>query len=30
MEQSRFKRQQLVLPAFDHEYRSGSQHLCKK
>ncbi|XP_070600412.1 mRNA (2'-O-methyladenosine-N(6)-)-methyltransferase [Erythrolamprus reginae] len=30
MEHSRFKRQQLVLPAFDHEYRSGSQHLCKK
>lgn len=30
MEQSHFKRQQLVLPAFDHEYRSGSQHLCKK
>ncbi|KAL7990152.1 hypothetical protein Chor_010506 [Crotalus horridus] len=30
MEQSRFKRQQLVLPAFDHEYRSGAQHLCKK
>ncbi|KAM3841513.1 mRNA (2'-O-methyladenosine-N(6)-)-methyltransferase isoform 2-T2 [Vipera latastei] len=30
MEQSRFKRQQLVLPAFDHKYRSGSQHLCKK
>ncbi|XP_026547768.1 phosphorylated CTD-interacting factor 1 [Notechis scutatus] len=30
MEQSPFKRHQLVLPAFDHEYRSGSQHLCKK
>ncbi|XP_030067410.1 mRNA (2'-O-methyladenosine-N(6)-)-methyltransferase isoform X2 [Microcaecilia unicolor] len=30
MEQSKFKRQQLVLPAFDHEYRSGSQHVCKK
>ncbi|XP_032074405.1 mRNA (2'-O-methyladenosine-N(6)-)-methyltransferase [Thamnophis elegans] len=30
MEQSPFKRQQLILPAFDHEYRSGSQHLCKK
>uniref|UniRef100_A0A8C5S8B5 mRNA (2'-O-methyladenosine-N(6)-)-methyltransferase n=1 Tax=Laticauda laticaudata TaxID=8630 RepID=A0A8C5S8B5_LATLA len=30
MEQSPFKRQQLVLAAFDHEYRSGSQHLCKK
>uniref|UniRef100_F6XRK5 mRNA (2'-O-methyladenosine-N(6)-)-methyltransferase n=1 Tax=Monodelphis domestica TaxID=13616 RepID=F6XRK5_MONDO len=30
MERSRFKRHQLVLPAFDHEYRSGSQHICKK
>lgn len=30
MEQSRFKRHQLVLPAFEHEYRSGSQHICKK
>lgn len=30
MEQSRFKRHQLSLPAFDHEYRSGSQHICKK
>ncbi|KAL8179803.1 UNVERIFIED_CONTAM: Phosphorylated CTD-interacting factor 1 [Gekko kuhli] len=30
MEQSRFKRHQLILPAFDHEYRSGSQHICKK
>lgn len=30
MEQSRFKRHQLVLPAFEHEYRSGSQHVCKK
>ncbi|XP_026577554.1 phosphorylated CTD-interacting factor 1 [Pseudonaja textilis] len=30
MEQSPFKRHQLVLPAFDHDYRSGSQHLCKK
>ena len=29
MEQSRFKRHQLVLPAFEHEYRSGSQHVCK-
>ncbi|XP_047296324.1 mRNA (2'-O-methyladenosine-N(6)-)-methyltransferase isoform X2 [Homo sapiens] len=30
MEQSRFKRHQLILPAFEHEYRSGSQHICKK
>lgn len=30
MEQSKFKRHQLILPAFDHEYRSGSQHVCKK
>ncbi|XP_063816546.1 mRNA (2'-O-methyladenosine-N(6)-)-methyltransferase isoform X4 [Pseudophryne corroboree] len=30
MEESRFKRHQLVLPAFQHEYRSGSQHVCKR
>ena len=30
MEQSKFKRHQLILTAFDHEYRSGSQHVCKK
>lgn len=30
MEQSRFRRHQLILPAFEHEYRSGSQHICKK
>ncbi|ELW48241.1 Phosphorylated CTD-interacting factor 1 [Tupaia chinensis] len=30
MEQSRFRRHQLILPAFEHEYRSGSQHVCKK
>uniref|UniRef100_H3BHH4 mRNA (2'-O-methyladenosine-N(6)-)-methyltransferase n=2 Tax=Latimeria chalumnae TaxID=7897 RepID=H3BHH4_LATCH len=30
MEESKFKRHQLVVPAFEHEYRSGSQHICKK
>nr|DBA27816.1 TPA: hypothetical protein GDO54_008272 [Pyxicephalus adspersus] len=30
MEESRFKRHQMVLPAFQHEYRSGSQHVCKR
>ncbi|XP_062402264.1 mRNA (2'-O-methyladenosine-N(6)-)-methyltransferase [Sardina pilchardus] len=30
MEASRFRRHQLIVPAFEHEYRSGSQHLCKK
>ncbi|XP_077315359.1 mRNA (2'-O-methyladenosine-N(6)-)-methyltransferase isoform X1 [Lithobates pipiens] len=30
MEESRFKRHQVVLPAFQHEYRSGSQHVCKR
>ncbi|OCT62783.1 mRNA (2'-O-methyladenosine-N(6)-)-methyltransferase [Xenopus laevis] len=30
MESSRFKRHQLILTAFQHEYRSGSQHMCKR
>nr|XP_015220584.1 PREDICTED: phosphorylated CTD-interacting factor 1 isoform X1 [Lepisosteus oculatus]XP_015220585.1 PREDICTED: phosphorylated CTD-interacting factor 1 isoform X1 [Lepisosteus oculatus] len=30
MEASRFKRHQLTVPAFEHEYRSGSQHICKR
>ncbi|XP_068451051.1 mRNA (2'-O-methyladenosine-N(6)-)-methyltransferase [Clinocottus analis] len=30
MEASRFLRHQLNVPAFEHEYRSGSQHLCKR
>lgn len=30
MESSRFKRHQLTVPAFEHEYRSGSQHTCKR
>ncbi|KAE8575612.1 hypothetical protein XENTR_v10003888 [Xenopus tropicalis] len=30
MESSRFKRHQLLLTAFQHEYRSGSQHMCKR
>uniref|UniRef100_A0A3Q2QEP4 mRNA (2'-O-methyladenosine-N(6)-)-methyltransferase n=1 Tax=Fundulus heteroclitus TaxID=8078 RepID=A0A3Q2QEP4_FUNHE len=30
MEASRFLRHQLNIPAYDHEYRSGSQHVCKR
>ncbi|XP_054472309.1 LOW QUALITY PROTEIN: mRNA (2'-O-methyladenosine-N(6)-)-methyltransferase [Anoplopoma fimbria] len=30
MEASRFLRHQLNVPAFEHEYRSGSQHICKR
>ncbi|XP_043946164.1 mRNA (2'-O-methyladenosine-N(6)-)-methyltransferase [Protopterus annectens] len=30
MEASKFKRHQIVMPAFEHEYRSGSQHICKR
>merc|ERR1719354_1178345 len=30
MEASRFRRHQMTVPAFEHEYRSGSQHICKK
>ncbi|XP_034387992.1 mRNA (2'-O-methyladenosine-N(6)-)-methyltransferase [Cyclopterus lumpus] len=30
MEGSRFLRHQLNIPAFEHEYRSGSQHICKR
>ncbi|XP_071773579.1 mRNA (2'-O-methyladenosine-N(6)-)-methyltransferase [Centroberyx gerrardi] len=30
MEASRFLRHQLSVPAYEHEYRSGSQHLCKR
>ncbi|XP_030276535.1 mRNA (2'-O-methyladenosine-N(6)-)-methyltransferase [Sparus aurata] len=30
MEGSRFLRHQLSVPAYEHEYRSGSQHLCKR
>jgi len=26
----RFKRKQFVIPAFEHEYRHGFQHLCNK
>uniref|UniRef100_A0A3B5MHG6 WW domain-containing protein n=1 Tax=Xiphophorus couchianus TaxID=32473 RepID=A0A3B5MHG6_9TELE len=29
MEASRFLRHQLNVPAYEHEYRSGSQHICK-
>ncbi|XP_077993785.1 mRNA (2'-O-methyladenosine-N(6)-)-methyltransferase-like [Glandiceps talaboti] len=28
MEDSRYKRKQCVIPAFEHEYRSGTQHTC--
>ncbi|KAL7833133.1 hypothetical protein SRHO_G00301510 [Serrasalmus rhombeus] len=30
MENSRFRRHQMTVPAFEHEYRSGSQHICKR
>lgn len=30
MEGSRFLRHQLSAPAYEHEYRSGSQHICKR
>ncbi|XP_029006767.2 mRNA (2'-O-methyladenosine-N(6)-)-methyltransferase isoform X2 [Betta splendens] len=30
MEESRFLRHQLSIPAYEHEYRSGSQHICKR
>uniref|UniRef100_A0A8C4GXW1 mRNA (2'-O-methyladenosine-N(6)-)-methyltransferase n=1 Tax=Dicentrarchus labrax TaxID=13489 RepID=A0A8C4GXW1_DICLA len=30
MEGSRFLRHQLNVPAYEHEYRSGSQHICKR
>ncbi|MCI4375245.1 hypothetical protein PGIGA_G00107120 [Pangasianodon gigas] len=30
METSRFRRHQMSVPAFEHEYRSGSQHICKR
>uniref|UniRef100_A0A8C8GK34 mRNA (2'-O-methyladenosine-N(6)-)-methyltransferase n=1 Tax=Oncorhynchus tshawytscha TaxID=74940 RepID=A0A8C8GK34_ONCTS len=30
METSAFRRHQMSVPAFEHEYRSGSQHICKK
>ncbi|XP_013883113.1 mRNA (2'-O-methyladenosine-N(6)-)-methyltransferase [Austrofundulus limnaeus] len=30
MEGSRFLRHQLNIPAYEHEYRSGSQHVCKR
>uniref|UniRef100_A0A4W3JY57 mRNA (2'-O-methyladenosine-N(6)-)-methyltransferase n=1 Tax=Callorhinchus milii TaxID=7868 RepID=A0A4W3JY57_CALMI len=29
MEESRYKRHQVVVPAYEHEYRSGAQHICK-
>nr|XP_023652355.1 phosphorylated CTD-interacting factor 1 isoform X1 [Paramormyrops kingsleyae]XP_023652356.1 phosphorylated CTD-interacting factor 1 isoform X1 [Paramormyrops kingsleyae] len=30
MEASRFRRHQFTVQAFEHEYRSGSQHICKR
>ncbi|KAJ8384812.1 hypothetical protein AAFF_G00197990 [Aldrovandia affinis] len=30
MEASPFRRHQMTIPAFEHEYRSGSQHICKR
>lgn len=30
MESSRFLRHQLSVTAYEHEYRSGSQHICKR
>uniref|UniRef100_A0A673J195 Phosphorylated CTD-interacting factor 1-like n=1 Tax=Sinocyclocheilus rhinocerous TaxID=307959 RepID=A0A673J195_9TELE len=30
MEVSRFRRHQMIVPAFEHEYRSGLQHICKR
>uniref|UniRef100_A0A3Q0S7H3 mRNA (2'-O-methyladenosine-N(6)-)-methyltransferase n=1 Tax=Amphilophus citrinellus TaxID=61819 RepID=A0A3Q0S7H3_AMPCI len=30
MEGSRFLRHQFSIPAYEHEYRSGSQHICKR
>ncbi|KAJ8401340.1 hypothetical protein AAFF_G00385710 [Aldrovandia affinis] len=30
MEASPFRRHQMTVPAFEHEYRSGSQHICKR
>jgi phosphorylated CTD-interacting factor 1 len=29
LESSRFKRKQLTLPAFEHEFKNGFQHLCE-
>ncbi|XP_054164741.1 mRNA (2'-O-methyladenosine-N(6)-)-methyltransferase-like [Oppia nitens] len=30
LESSKFKRKHLVIPAYEHEYRSGLQHMCDK
>lgn len=30
LESSKFKRKHLVIPAFEHEYRNGFQHICDK
>lgn len=30
LEASRFKRKQVLIPAFEHEYRHGFQHICPR
>ncbi|KAL5022155.1 hypothetical protein ScPMuIL_001310 [Solemya velum] len=30
LESSRFKKKQFTLPAYEHEYRNGFQHICIK
>ncbi|WAR12142.1 CAPAM-like protein [Mya arenaria] len=30
LESSRFKRKQIILPPYEHEYRHGFQHICPK
>ena len=30
LESSSFKRKQVVVPAFEHEYRNGFQHVANK
>lgn len=30
LETSRFKRKQITIPALEHEYRHGFQHICSK
>lgn len=30
LESSGFKRKQIAIPAFEHEYRHGFQHICPK
>ncbi|ESN95484.1 hypothetical protein HELRODRAFT_102536 [Helobdella robusta] len=30
LESSRYKRQQMTIPAMEHEYRHGFQHICQR